>query len=139
MPTSKRIPLLSAVVLTPYRLVERVRLWFFRVNNGYMNLLNEQEIYLQQDICFRPLAAADFSIMNEAWVVSTDQLPQRGVGCHTGSVPYVYWVVGTLPLLECSGSILGCVTSRNSRVRFEVFTAVTMKNGVFCDVTPCGS
>jgi hypothetical protein len=24
-------------------------------------------------------------------------------------------------------------------VRFEVFTAVTMKNSVFCDVTPCGS
>jgi hypothetical protein len=24
-------------------------------------------------------------------------------------------------------------------VRFEVFTAVTMKNGVFWDVTPCGS
>jgi hypothetical protein len=24
-------------------------------------------------------------------------------------------------------------------VRFEVFTAVTMKNAVFCDVTPCGS
>jgi hypothetical protein len=24
-------------------------------------------------------------------------------------------------------------------VRFEVFTAVTMKNGVFCDVMPCGS
>jgi hypothetical protein len=23
-------------------------------------------------------------------------------------------------------------------VRFEVFTAVTMKNGVFWDVTPCG-
>jgi hypothetical protein len=23
-------------------------------------------------------------------------------------------------------------------VGFEVFTAVTMKNGVFCDVTPCG-
>jgi hypothetical protein len=23
--------------------------------------------------------------------------------------------------------------------RFEVFTAVTMKNGVFCDITPCGS
>jgi hypothetical protein len=23
--------------------------------------------------------------------------------------------------------------------RFEVFTAVTMKNGVFLDVTPCGS
>jgi hypothetical protein len=24
------------------------------------------------------------------------------------------------------------------RVRFEVFTAVTMKNGIFWDVTPCG-
>jgi hypothetical protein len=24
-------------------------------------------------------------------------------------------------------------------VRFEVFAAVTMKNGVFWDVTPCGS
>jgi hypothetical protein len=27
----------------------------------------------------------------------------------------------------------------NHCVRFEVFTAVTMKNGVFWDVTPCGS
>jgi hypothetical protein len=26
-----------------------------------------------------------------------------------------------------------------THVRFEVFTAVTMKNGVFWDVTPCGS
>jgi hypothetical protein len=26
-----------------------------------------------------------------------------------------------------------------SCVRFEVFTAVTMENGVFWDVTPCGS
>jgi hypothetical protein len=26
-----------------------------------------------------------------------------------------------------------------SGVRFEVFTAVTMENGVFWDVTPCGS
>jgi hypothetical protein len=26
-----------------------------------------------------------------------------------------------------------------STLRFEVFTAVTMKNGVFWDVTPCGS
>jgi hypothetical protein len=24
-------------------------------------------------------------------------------------------------------------------VRFEIFTAVTIKNGVFWDVTPCGS
>jgi hypothetical protein len=27
---------------------------------------------------------------------------------------------------------------RSFHVRFEVFTAVTMKNGVFWDVTPCG-
>jgi hypothetical protein len=26
-----------------------------------------------------------------------------------------------------------------SHVRFDVFTAVTMKNGVFWDVMPCGS
>jgi hypothetical protein len=38
--------------------------------------------------------------------------------------------------------VLGTVAARNnvvSIVRFEVFTAVTMKNGVFWDVTPCGS
>jgi hypothetical protein len=28
---------------------------------------------------------------------------------------------------------------RINTVRFEVFTAVTMKNGVFWDVTPCDS
>jgi hypothetical protein len=28
---------------------------------------------------------------------------------------------------------------RNVYIRFEVFTAVTMKNGVFWDVMPCGS
>jgi hypothetical protein len=27
----------------------------------------------------------------------------------------------------------------DSFIMFEVITAVTMKNGVFCDVTPCGS
>jgi hypothetical protein len=27
----------------------------------------------------------------------------------------------------------------SNQVRFEVFTAVTMKNGVFWDVTSCGS
>jgi hypothetical protein len=45
--------------------------------------------------------------------------------------------------------ILGCLwyltrasdnrVIKNLFVRFEVFTAVTMKNGVFWDVTPCGS
>jgi hypothetical protein len=31
------------------------------------------------------------------------------------------------------------VVTVNQLVRFEVFTAVTMKNGVFWVVTPCGS
>jgi hypothetical protein len=32
-----------------------------------------------------------------------------------------------------------CNWEPNNNVRFEVFTAVTVKNGVFWDVTPCGS
>jgi hypothetical protein len=33
-----------------------------------------------------------------------------------------------------------CIRENNRcKVRFEVFTAVTMKNGVFWVVTPCGS
>jgi hypothetical protein len=31
------------------------------------------------------------------------------------------------------------IARRNPFVTFEVFTAMTMKNGVFSDVTPCGS
>jgi hypothetical protein len=31
------------------------------------------------------------------------------------------------------------IKDRMMNVRFEVFTAVTMKNGVFWVVTPCGS
>jgi hypothetical protein len=31
-----------------------------------------------------------------------------------------------------------CISWIEWPVRFEVFTAVTMKNGVFWDVTPCG-
>jgi hypothetical protein len=32
-----------------------------------------------------------------------------------------------------------CVKKESINVRFEVFTAVTMKNGIFWVVTPCGS
>jgi hypothetical protein len=32
-----------------------------------------------------------------------------------------------------------CMEQEKNYVRFEVFTAVTMKNGVFWDVTLCGS
>jgi hypothetical protein len=35
---------------------------------------------------------------------------------------------------------IASITGMNvSTVKFEVFTAVTMKNAVFLDVTPCGS
>jgi hypothetical protein len=42
---------------------------------------------------------------------------------------------GILRSTEALRSVENSITS----VRFEVFTAVTMKNGVFCVVTPCGS
>jgi hypothetical protein len=58
-----------------------------------------------------------------------------------------------LPLAISSADLLGGTLLRIERikkrsltfqmpsvyVRFEVFTAVTMKNGVFWNVTPCGS
>jgi hypothetical protein len=49
------------------------------------------------------------------------------------------------PLRSFETSVLARTTRRNIpedgilHVRFEVFTAVTMKNGVFWVVTPCGS
>jgi hypothetical protein len=36
-------------------------------------------------------------------------------------------------------SLDGTTIAKVNVVRFEVFTAATMKNGVFWDVTPCGS
>jgi hypothetical protein len=42
--------------------------------------------------------------------------------------------------IRCYRRLSGWWAKRNTiSVRFEVFTAVTMKNGVFWDVTPCGS
>jgi hypothetical protein len=43
--------------------------------------------------------------------------------------------------VTCKGRDLSCVKVGAPFIflRFEVFTAVTMKNGVFWDVTPCGS
>jgi hypothetical protein len=42
--------------------------------------------------------------------------------------------------IDCQCSIYGSIYIRTARefVRFEVFTAVTMKNGVFWDIKPCG-
>jgi hypothetical protein len=40
---------------------------------------------------------------------------------------------------QASRNTQGKPLSTNFVVKFEVFTAVTMKNGDFSDVTPCGS
>jgi hypothetical protein len=39
---------------------------------------------------------------------------------------------------QCQQNINKPTSNNTLNVRFEVFTAVTMKNAVFCDVTPCG-
>jgi hypothetical protein len=48
----------------------------------------------------------------------------------------------TMPLASMNRHLLPiliCVKAKSVHERFEVFTAVTMKDGVFWDVTPCGS
>jgi hypothetical protein len=39
----------------------------------------------------------------------------------------------------CRYKIVVIINIKLSNVRFEVFTTVTMKNGVFWDVMPCGA
>jgi hypothetical protein len=50
---------------------------------------------------------------------------------------------GISEILHCRGAHFGTQgiikASLIVPVRFEVFQAVTRKNGFFCDVTPCGS
>jgi hypothetical protein len=38
-----------------------------------------------------------------------------------------------------NGDFLENYSKNSDQIRFEDFTAVTMKNNVFWDVTPCGS
>jgi hypothetical protein len=45
----------------------------------------------------------------------------------------------TLIPLVVKSSITARSVLNNGNVRFQVFTAVTMKNGIFWDVMPCGS
>jgi hypothetical protein len=42
-------------------------------------------------------------------------------------------------VIGSTGKTSSILPNFRAHVRFEVFTAVTMKNGVFLDVTPCGS
>jgi hypothetical protein len=41
--------------------------------------------------------------------------------------------------LKCLRLMAQTASTQTFHARFEVFTVVTMKNGVFWDVTPCGS
>jgi hypothetical protein len=52
-------------------------------------------------------------------------------------VDYLSKVEALRPHLLCIHVVQGITNA--SRVRFEAFTTVNMKNGVFWDVTPCGS
>jgi hypothetical protein len=54
---------------------------------------------------------------------------------HAGSIPF-YIHTGILALYLRSKYLTNFTVLG---VKFEVFTAVTMKSGVFWDVTPCGS
>jgi hypothetical protein len=57
----------------------------------------------------------------------------------SGSYPNTGHPVSSSPVLfAATGSIAERVYSVIYRVRFEVSTTLTMKNGVFWDVTPCG-
>jgi hypothetical protein len=48
--------------------------------------------------------------------------------------------IPTWPALESNPGRRGVIPEIKPIIlRFEAFMAVTMKNGVFCDVTPCGS
>jgi hypothetical protein len=61
-----------------------------------------------------------------------ETFPGKNLGCTHGVI------LGVLP----STLILFLISVGENDsivVRFEVFTAVTMKNGVFWDVMPCGS
>jgi hypothetical protein len=44
-----------------------------------------------------------------------------------------------VPVRQGLRASLNSVEKRKVLVRFEVFTTMTMKNGVFWEVTPCGS
>jgi hypothetical protein len=46
---------------------------------------------------------------------------------------------GTCQLGEMGAMAIPCDWKKGTYVRFEVFTAVTMKNCVFWDITPCDS
>jgi hypothetical protein len=72
----------------------------------------------------------------------TDSSALRGPWHHSSTtklVSHTFTLKGEYNL-EMSANLSSNIKQLNTKyVRFEVFTAVTMKNGVFWDVTPCGS
>jgi hypothetical protein len=51
----------------------------------------------------------------------------------------LYVLFGEFTGINCVNDLVFVKASGHLKLRLEVFTAVTMKSGVFCDVTPCGS
>jgi hypothetical protein len=53
--------------------------------------------------------------------------------------PSIYFHKLKLIVAQLLKKLFCLLQNTNIHVRFEVFTAVTMKKGAFWDVTPCGS
>jgi hypothetical protein len=82
-------------------------------------------------------------IIEELLGINKPRLTAVWIRCADHATPYAK--VGT-GFTGCGDPSVGIVRLRTKShrvclmfVKFEVFTAVTMKNGVFLDVTPCGS
>jgi hypothetical protein len=85
------------------------------------------------------------TFVSECWWFLYETIPKYQKGTEriliywTAVCSLVTWETGTGP--EVIGSVNNVLTWtwKGTIVRYEVLTAVTMKNGVFWDVTPCGS
>jgi hypothetical protein len=73
------------------------------------------------------------------WQVLVQRLPQI---CSRQHVTAGRWANGDVEMVKAdalSRNLPAWCDEDHEHVRFEVFTAVTIKNGIFWDVTPCGS
>jgi hypothetical protein len=76
----------------------------------------------------------DVQMHSQRSPISDDRIDRSNFSTGTARVP-----ANTFQRIIDSGGETGGDGDNSHYVRFEVFTAVTMKNGVFWDVTPCGS